>query len=178
MTKFYYLAPLAVTMGTAKQKHPQSLNRRKIGRRARAARAPTIGPTPMFPQPPWKISMKPRPSFAKKKQRTTVLREIRKDPTSNALETAKRNLAEPEREDAVELSTPDNIDDFWSAASFTEVTLGSSSNTATVEMPSFSSHNPFCVLQLENDDKSVSTAYTVETVTTAATVTQTVDDDI
>ena len=93
MTKLYYLAPYVVTIGMAKNKHPQKLNRRNRGRKARATRMPIIGPTPKFPQPPWAISMVPKPSFAKKKQRTKVLREIRKDPTSNALEAAKRTIS-------------------------------------------------------------------------------------
>ena len=121
-----------------------------------------IGPTPKFPQPPWAISMIPKPSFAKKKQRTKVLREIRKDPTSNALEAAKRKLAEPERDEAVEFPPFDNTDDFWSKA--------------TVEPTPFPSDSPFWAPQFGNDNESVSTAFTVETVTTVKTVTQTADD--
>ena len=134
MTKLYYLAPYVVTIGMAKDKHPQKLNRRNRGRKARATRMSIIGPTPKFPQPPWAISMVPKPSFAKKKQRTKVLREIRKDPTSNALEDAKRKLAEPERDDAVKFPSFDNTDDFWSET--------------TVEPTSFPSDNPFWALSI------------------------------
>ena len=164
MTKLYYLAPYVVTIGMTKDKHPQKLNRRNRGRKARATRTPMIGPTPKFPQPPWAISMIPKPSFAKKKQRTKVLREIRNDPTSSALEAAKRNIAEPESDDAVECPSFNNTDNFLCKP--------------TVEPTSFPSDNSFWAPQFGNDDKSVSTDFTVKTVTTAETVTQTVDDDI
>ena len=80
MVRFYWL--VAATTAAELRKHPPKLTRRQRGRKARTTRAQTeqnkngtnnaivYGPiesTPMFPQLPREILMKPKPSFARKK---------------------------------------------------------------------------------------------------------------